>query len=231
MGLSAALLVYIFLTPVPAPEIAAAPFFHQIAPLALGFLLAPWFDLTFHRAFRQANNPRRAFLIGFGVFFAALLLGVYLGLDAFVGLTLAGGLAQPAVAAVAVLVMVQTGFTTAAHLVELDINWRQALSPALVVGIVAALHVASLMLSPEALRLVGELTYRSFVFAIGAVFPVLFIFGPTRRAALVAAVLTPCYTLGFLIGGVFAPFLSVAMLVLAAVYVRVGAHRIAGETS
>ncbi|EBA06028.1 hypothetical protein [Sagittula stellata] len=232
LALSAGLLTYIVLTPVPVPVTeGAAPFLHQIAPLALGFLLAPWFDLTFHRAFAQADHPRRAFVIGFGVLFAGLLLGVYLGLDAFVGLTLSGGLAQPAVMAAAVLVMVQTGFTTAAHLVELDIDWRQARLPALAVGVVMALHVASLMLSPEALRLVGELIYRSFVFVIGALFPVLLIFGPTRRAALVAAVLTPCYTLGFLIGGSFAPFLSVAMLTLAAFYVRASANRLAGETS
>lgn len=229
LALSAGLLIFIIGAPVPRVVPAQAPFLHQIAPLALGFLLAPWFDLTFHRAYALADRPRRAFVIGFGGVFAALLAGVWLGLDAFVGLTVAGGLAQPAVAAVAVLVIVQTGFTTAAHLVELDPG-RQARWPALVVGAVAALHVAAWMDSPELLRLLGELTYRGFVFAIGALFPVLLIFGPTRRAALVAAVLTPCYTLGFVIGGAFAPFLSVAMLVLAAFYTHAGATRLAGET-
>ncbi|MDE4133496.1 hypothetical protein PXK00_10255 [Phaeobacter sp. QD34_3] len=230
LALSAALFVFIGLDPVlpPVPEPVATaplrPFVHQIAPLALGFLLAPYFDLTFHRAFARAASPKRAFLIGFMLLFTALLCGVYLGMDAFVGLLSAGGLSHPAVAAVALLVMVQTGFTTAAHLVELDmVTWRLSHRQILGLGAVAAiaaLHLGALAISPEALRLIGELIYRGFVFVIGALFPVLLILGPTRQAALAASVLAPCYTLGFLIGGAFAPWLSVAMLAFAAFYAR-----------
>lgn len=49
-----------------------------LAPVCIfGFLLCPYLDLTFHRA-RQALNPsssRLAFTLGFGVFFAAMILG------------------------------------------------------------------------------------------------------------------------------------------------------------
>lgn len=76
-------------------------------PLVFGFLWSPWFDLTFHRARREAGSPR-PFAI-FGAAFAAMLLftASYAGqagdLGAWVLLHLA----------------VQGVFTVAAHLREL----------------------------------------------------------------------------------------------------------------
>lgn len=226
LAASAGLFAFILTAaPTAAEAQAETPFIHQILPLAFGFLLAPYFDLTFHRAFARAARPRLAFLIGFGGMFTLLLCGVYFGMPAFQGLTSAGGLAQPAVAAVAALLVLQTGFTTAAHLGELDVLNRWATRPAVLAFLAAAcLCLAHLGLNaalPDLTRAGGELIYRNFVFLVGVVFPVFLLFqGLNRRSLMVLAFVSPCYALGFLISGPFAPFLSVAMAALALFFWR-----------
>lgn len=192
------------------------PFTHQILPLALGFLLAPYFDLTFHRAHADSANPRLTFLLGFGVLFLALLGGMYLATPVFALLLTAGSLTGSGLQAVVAILVLQTGFTTAAHLREVQATrWSRARFALPAIGVVvtlSALHLAIGQLMPAMTAPAGELVYRGFVFLIGVLFPVILLFGGmTRQALLVMAFLTPCYTLGFLIGGDLAPFLSVAM--------------------
>ena len=202
------------------PAQATAPFAHQILPLALGFLLAPCFDLTFHRAFADSPNPRLSFLLGFGVLFAALLGGMVLAGPVFAMLLSSNALSGSGLQAVVAILMLQTAYTSAAHMRELGgTRWANpglALPAAGAAVIVALLHVAGGVIRPEFVLPGGELAYRSFVFVIGGLFPVVLLFGGINRPSLIAAAfITPCYTLGFLIGGDWAPFLSVAMAGLA----------------
>ncbi len=202
------------------PRSGPQPFTHQILPLALGFLLAPYFDLTFHRAYADSANPRLTFLLGYGVLFLALLGGMYLATPVFALLLTAGSLTGSGLQAVVAILVLQTGFTTAAHLREVQATqWHRSRFALPAVGVVvalSALHLAIGQLIPAMTVPAGELVYRGFVFLIGVLFPVILLFGGlTRQALLVMAFLTPCYTLGFLIGGQFAPFLSVAMVGLA----------------
>ena len=199
------------------------PFTHQVLPLALGFLLAPYFDLTFHRAHADSANPRLTFLLGFGVLFLALLGGMYLATPVFALLLTTGSLTGSGVQAVVAILVLQTGFTTAAHLREVQATrWSRARFALPAIGVVvtlSALHLAIGQLMPAMTAPAGELVYRGFVFLIGVLFPVILLFGGmTRQALLVMAFLTPCYTLGFLIGGDLAPFLSVAMAGLAVTF-------------
>ena len=216
--------------PVASEKPLPSPFVHQILPLAFGFLLAPYFDLTFHRAYNRAARPRLVFVIGFGGVFATLLCGVYFGMPAFVGLLSADGLTHPAVAAVAVLLVVQTGFTTAAHVHELGFqSWsRQPLVRIIVVGIasLSLVHVVTFLAFPDLIQAFGSLIYRNFVFLVGVAFPVLLLFGGVNKQSITALVfLTPCFALGFLIGGMFAPLLSVGMAGLALFYWRASKDR------
>ncbi|WP_416899893.1 MAG: hypothetical protein ACMVY4_09375 [Minwuia sp.] len=209
--------------PAPAPAAALQPFAHQILPLALGFLLAPYFDLTFHRAFAESPRPRVSFLLGFGVLFLALLGGMYLAAPFFAPLLTSASFSGTAVYAIVSLLVLQTGFTTAAHLRELaGSRWADRRLAAPIAGsvvVLAVLHPLAGLAVPEIAQMAGELVYRGFVFLIGVLFPVILLFGGLNRRALTAmAFLTPCYTLGFLIGGDFSPFLSVAMAGLAVLY-------------
>ncbi len=205
--------------PLPAagPDIAEVqPFSHQVLPLALGFLLAPYFDLTFHRAFAESTNPRLGFLVGFGVLFAALLAGVWLATPVLAQLLTARSFSGEGLQAVVAILVLQTGFTTAAHLREVSrTRWfraRRAVPVVAVVTVLVGLHLAVWLSMPAMLFPAGELVYRGFVFLIGVLFPVFLLFGGVNRyAIMVMAFLTPCYTLGFLIGGAYAPFLSVAV--------------------
>ncbi|MDF1737288.1 MAG: hypothetical protein P1U37_18520 [Minwuia sp.] len=212
--------------PGEAAQPALQPFTHQILPLALGFLLAPCFDLTFHRTYAASANPRQTFLLGFGVLFAVLLAGMYLATPVFAQLLTSRSLTGPGLQAVVAILALQTGFTVAAHLREIgETQWTGRRRAVPVIGAVVALsglHLAIGLLMPAMAFPAGEFIYRGFVFLIGVLFPVILLFGGlTRPALLVMAFLTPCYTLGFLIGGDLAPFLSVAVAGLAvAVWLR-----------
>lgn len=199
------------------------PFLHQILPLALGFLVAPYFDLTFHRAFAESPYPRLSFLLGFGVFFAVLLVGVFIDIPEFAQLLSAPALSQPSVAFVVGLLVLQTGFTTAAHLREIvGIGWSQSWFWPSVLATFAGLSGLHLIVGYQSAALIpaiGELVYRSFIFVVGVIFPVILIFdGLSRYSAMVMTFLTVCYTLGFLVGGVYAPLLSVGIAGLAVAY-------------
>ncbi|HEX4125269.1 MAG TPA: hypothetical protein VHY37_11125 [Tepidisphaeraceae bacterium] len=56
----------ISLAPTDLPYLAAV--------MVFGFLLCPYLDQTFHRARQRSIHPRPAFALGFGVFFAAMIV-------------------------------------------------------------------------------------------------------------------------------------------------------------
>ncbi|CUH64741.1 hypothetical protein TG4357_01468 [Thalassovita gelatinovora] len=200
------------------PPLVSDGFIHSVLPLAFGFLLAPYFDLTFHRAYANSPYPRLSFVIGIGGLFAVLMAGMFFATPILSGLLVGQGGA--ALAILVGLLVLQTAFTTAAHLRELKGSlWAEArlrLPLGGFIFLIYALHVAVAFVAPEFTVAFGDLIYRSFLFLIGAVFPVFLVFGGINRRALVACgFLAPCYTLGFLIGGVYAPFLSVGIVGLA----------------
>ena len=121
--------------------------------------------------------------------------------------------------------VLQTSFTTAAHLREIEaIDWLNRFRSDMAILAVVSLclvHVLAAFVLTDWMPLVGELIYRNFVFVIGAIFPVILLFGGLNASSAKAiAFVTPCYALGFLIGGAFAPFLSIAMAGLALIYWR-----------
>ncbi|MFV0292190.1 MAG: hypothetical protein ACK5II_02810 [Paracoccus sp. (in: a-proteobacteria)] len=204
--------------PVPASVL------HGILPLALGFLLAPYFDLTFHRAYVRSPQEKISFLIGLIVLFGVLLIGVY----ASVGLLetlLSPRVIHPAGLWFLIGIMVlQFAFTSSAHLMELAttglLTLRLNLLVAGVTGGLVAVYFMVVMRAPELRVFLGLLTYRSFVFTIGGLFPLLILYRwDYRFVGAGVLVMVPCYGLGFLIGGIFVPFLSVAMVGLTLLWV------------
>ena len=206
--------------PIEPPTPIGTGFIHYVLPLALGFLLAPYFDLTFHRAFAESPNPRLSFFIGFGVLFSALLVGMFYATPIFSALITGQGLDNPALKVVVGLLVLQIGFTTAAHLRELEgtrwLKMKFALPTAMTIFALCGFHFVAAMIASELKFAFGDLIYRTLLFIIGVLFPVILIFGGINKRMLIAmGFLTPCYTLGFLIGGPYAPALSIGMAGLA----------------
>ncbi|NEV63673.1 hypothetical protein [Thiorhodococcus minor] len=195
-----------------------------ILPLALGFLLSPYLDLTFHRAYGASRNPRFTFALGFGVLFLALLLFVFAYAETLAGLFFAGEANAALLAPVIGFILLQTAFTAAAHAREVAAAptagglvravWPIAaafllLGPALYFWQGAAVPVIDVS--------VGEVVYKGFLLMYGLVFPlrVLFLDQP-RRFWAVLGLATPLYSLGFLLGGPWSLGLGAAMLVVLA---------------
>ncbi|MBO1519948.1 hypothetical protein [Oceanisphaera pacifica] len=220
----ATLALFVIALSYPAPNLEPIPasdgVIHYVLPLALGFLLAPYFDLTFHRAFAASPNPKVSFFIGFMVLFAILLIGMLYSTSILSAFITGQGLAHAALPWLVGLWVMQMGFTTAAHLCELEKTpWFErkfALPAIIVVGLLCGFHLGIDLLAPELTFAFGDLVYRSLLFIIGVVFPVLLIFGGINARSLIAvAFLTPCYTLGFLVSTDYAPALSLGMAGLA----------------
>lgn len=99
--------------PPPSGEHSLQDLLNSVPVLVLGFLLCPVLDLTFHRV-RQETPGRAgslAFILGFGVFFLALMLYTLL---------YAGGILAGAMSACLLLHLgAQSAFTIGAHLREL----------------------------------------------------------------------------------------------------------------
>ena len=206
--------------PLAPPAPVASGFIHYVIPLGLGFLLAPYFDLTFHRAFSASPNPRLSFFIGFAGLFSLLLVGMFYATPIFTALITSQGLANPALKVVLGLLVLQTGFTTAAHLRELEgsrwFTMKFALPTTVTLCLLCGFHLAVALYAAEFKFAFGDLIYRTLLFIIGVLFPVHLIFGGMNKRTLIAAAfLAPCYTLGFLIGGAYAPALSIGMAGLA----------------
>jgi hypothetical protein len=197
----------------------------EVLPLALvcvlGFLTCPYLDVTFHAARQQLGHhaARRAFTLGFGFFFASMILGT-LGYATLLG-PLAAGTATASAYACALLVLhigLQLLMTIRLHS-ELWARPHTDLPPPtllwpLVLGLLLGFAAA---IAGPAERLAGlsggELIYRVFMAFYGLVFPAYALIAmlPTRgspiapptpallrRLALAVAIALPFYTLGFI---------------------------------
>jgi hypothetical protein len=146
-----------------------------------GFGLCPYLDLTFHRArYFAGGRAGLAFGVGFGLFFAAmivftLLYAHHLTGDAIVPTT--------AVMLIAAHVLVQSGFTIAAHARELP--WQLTRTNTAGAVLCAAAVVVAFVTFGYGEMGGGELVYRLFMGFYGLVFPayVWLCVVPTRRGA------------------------------------------------
>ena len=161
-----------------APDVIVAGLdLAYLTPVILfGFLLCPYLDLTFHRA-RQALQPvaaRTAFLLGFGIFFLAMIVGTLIyakalpnllsGTAATVGTTLS--------AAIALHMGLQAGFTIAVHGREARGVLRWGVMPVLLAAvIVGAIYAVFSRNTDENAMNVFEGSYRVFMAFYGLVFP------------------------------------------------------------
>ena len=201
---------------------------HVLLPLAFGFVLSPYLDLTFHRAYQESAHPRFSFSFGFGVLFLALLLFVFAYAGDLAKLFF-GGETEPAVLyPVIAFILIQTAFTAAAHAREagaLAVSRTRIPSPLLLTAVAAALSVVYLghgwRLSVLEQTL-GEAVYKSFLFFYGLVFPLQVLYDGRRQVFWGLLLVTaPLYTLGFLIGDDLTFALSVAMGLIAVTVIAV----------
>ncbi len=175
-----------------APRLSRADLLLFVPAAALGFLLCPYLDLTFHRARQstEANTGRLAFAVGFGGVFLMMILFslVYawvivqmatsdaVGLD---GLTLLWII-------LAIHLTLQAAFTTALHMREITVRRGNKDLPRIGAVAAAGLLVGGIAVFSTALPFgltMGEIFYRCFLLAYGLPFPayVLLCMIPTRR--------------------------------------------------
>jgi hypothetical protein len=194
----------------PMATITAQPgWWHTLLPLVLGFALSPYLDLTFHRALERSPNPRLSFTLGFGVFFLALLVFVFVysgGLQAMAAGegSLDASLLWPVIA----FIVMQTAFTIAVHFKEAQRQqpkpWRSrlVLYGAYLAGLCVLLGLGTTARVPWLDLPMTELLYKGFLLFYGLVFPLYLLLGKRPAyfwGALLVAVVP--YSVGFLVGG------------------------------
>ncbi len=179
--------------------------------IALGFVLCPYLDLTFHRML-QASPSRHAFAV-FGAAFIPILL--------FTAAYSAG-----ITTIVLVHIAVQSVFTVALHLRETRAALRPS-QPVRRVGAGAALLIGA---AAALLPVAGEDTYMRFLGPYGLIFPayvLVFMAArlpvPGRHVAIFAiavALLLPCYEAGFVHRVTWMTLLPVVLLLATALALR-----------
>ena len=209
----------------PPIEISAKGYWpHALLPLAIGFVLSPYLDITFHRAYRESNHPKISFALGFGVLFLSLLAFVFfyassLG-EVFFEQAIPAALIYPVIA----FLVLQIAFTISAHCSELCS--QHYLKPSLLagsVGLFSLFSFALLMLVkgnnvPFINSPIEETVYKSFLFFYSLVFPVYLLLSKSTPTFLwVLAICTPAYSLGFLIGGEYSFGLTIGVVIMSAV--------------
>jgi hypothetical protein len=204
----------------PAPTHRAWPDLLFLAPVcAFGFLLCPYLDLTFHKARLETLTPlagRIAFTIGFGGFFATMILFTL----AYSGVAIAPG--PGLLLTLIVLHMsVQIAFTVLVHfdaVRTLPVDaWKRRSGFALIAAAATGAAIGALTrhLGDYHDLSAGEVGYRLFMAFYGLGFPAYVWLcmipspssKPSRRslAVFAAAVLlaAPFYWLGFIEGRMF----------------------------
>lgn len=195
---------------------------HAVLPLAIGFIFSPYLDITFHRAYKDSDNPKVTFAIGFGVLFLSLITFVFcyagsLG-EVFFMQAVPAAIIYPIIA----FLVLQTAFTIAAHASEL--STQKYLRPSLLAGVIAifsVIVVSVLTLAKGAtipwLNLPFEETlYKSFLFFYSLVFPLYLLLGKSKPTYLwVLGICTPAYSFGFLVGGEHSYTLTIGVAIMA----------------
>lgn len=146
-----------------------------------GFALCPYLDLTFHRARRSLPGPHgsRAFILGFCVFFAGMILLTLLYAPGLIAAAEGRGLSPALLAAPIVLhMLVQLFFTMRLHTIEVrpaprdEEAWRlvrHRLPWEALLGV--TLGAAAALLPSQGGLSAGEIAYRAFMGFYGLYFP------------------------------------------------------------
>jgi hypothetical protein len=206
-----------------------------IAPVcAFGFALCPYLDLTFHRA-RQQLSPvgaRFAFSVGFGVFFAAMILMTlaYSGaLRQYEHLIDMRGIPTFIAGLIGCHMLIQAAQTVALHAREVE---PRAATGAILFSVVVTFAMACAGLFVGRQAYVGESIYRLFMGFYSLLFPAyvwLCMIGsparsPSKRAVIVflAAVViaSPMFWLGFIDGRMVWLLPGLAVVLLARLALR-----------
>lgn len=199
---------------------------HALLPLAIGFIFSPYLDITFHRAYRDSDNPKLSFVIGFGVLFLSLLGFVFyyaasLG-EVFFNQAVPGAIIYPVIA----FLVLQIAFTIAAHSSEL--STQQYLKPSILASAIAAFSVIAVGLLtlvkdttiPWSDFALEETLYKSFLFFYSLVFPLYLLLGKSKKLFLwILGICTPAYSFGFLIGGEYTYSLTIGVAIILVVIV------------
>ncbi len=207
-----------------------------LAPVcALGFLLCPYLDSTFHLARQRLHESqaRAAFSTGFGVFFFLMILYSLL----YAGL-LMGANVRDVRAGVIGHWVIQLGFTIGVHWYGLPrlVQTEDWTSKWIRIGLTLALGGAAWSLTVlDSNALDGEIIYRSFLGFYGLVFPayvwLCMLPGhgrlpPSHRQFVVlgitVVVALPMYWLGFVEGKMLWLLPGVAVVLLARLLIKPG---------
>ncbi len=197
-----------------------------LAPVvAFGFILCPYFDLTFHQAL-QASGSRHTFAV-FGVAFAAMIVFTAAYADRFPGGVTGLLLAH---------LTAQSVFTVAAHWRALHPDWSLLESlnrPGPILALIAAgaiVYVAGVADEPYQ---AGVEWYLRFLVFYGLVFPALALWFMRRKGddapltttrsvdvriiALLIGIAMPFYELGFIAHHTWLPLIGLAPIVVGGV--------------
>lgn len=228
--LSIGLFVSFLGSDLPPIDISAKKYWpHALLPLAIGFVLSPYLDITFHRAYRESNNPKLSFALGFGVLFLSLLMFVFIYASSLGQVFFEQAIPAAIIYPVIGFLVLQIAFTVSAHCSELCA--QQYVKPALLASCICLFSLVSvglLMLGDGSIiPLVNlpleETVYKSFLFFYSLVFPLYLLLGKSRSTFFWAlAICTPAYSLGFLIAGEysFSLTIGVVLMLVAVVYKR-----------
>lgn len=198
---------------------------HTLLPFALGFILCPYLDLTFHRALQQSERGTLSFALGFLVLFLAFLLFVFSYVDELSQLfsgesTVTAASLWPVIA----FITLQTAFTVAVHTKEYVRFNAAKITPLLrnyglyCAGLVLFMALVHNRLLPWLGVPVTEVVYKTFLLYYGLIAPLYLLLPRQRPLLLTAMVVTaPLYSLGFVLGHNSLFYLSVSMLLVAAV--------------
>jgi hypothetical protein len=192
-----------------------------LAPtMALGFLLSPYLDLTFHRALRRSASPHT-----FAVFGAAFFIIILL--SALIWTRFEPGALPRLIVA---HLLAQSIFTVTVHLRELRLSPAirgRGMKTGLAAATVAGAALASASFAAEDPLAEAESTYLRFLVPWGLVFPAYVLLfmppprRPTRLRLLVFALLVigavPFYEYGFIHGRTWMLVIPLAAMALVAV--------------
>ncbi len=181
----------VFRGPMLEPRLGHLGLYAFIPAAAFGFLLCPYLDLTFHYACQNAPQPRLAFVLGFGVIFASMIVFslAYAGLGAIAlrdGISpLDHGIARWILGG---HVIMQSAFTVVLHLERVQqieqVPLGRIVLPLplfLLIGLLLLMHYPQQL---EGFHMnVSQMVYRVLLLLYGTAFPayVLLMMIPTRR--------------------------------------------------
>jgi hypothetical protein len=194
---------------------------HAVLPLAIGFILSPYLDITFHRAYRLSDKPKLSFSIGFGLLFLSLIGFVFLYTSSLGEVFFAQGATSVLIYPLIIFLVLQISFTIAAHCSEL--REQGFLEAPTLLGLVAGLSILLTVLLlftknagiPWLNIPFAETLYKAFLFFYSLVFPLYLLFSKSKLTFLgLLALCTPMYASGFLLSLHFSYLLSIGAVVI-----------------